>query len=207
MTTWGPGWGPTNQIRCALETGDQVPLPASQFLPLFPRLETSEVKHPSSLFGIWITVMSHSQYTREHSHRSARAQIWNCGSTSPRPSLVRHPISPTVCSTNIWRMGQVIKRIAFPSCFVTSLCHFNFSSRLYRLDTGMWISICDTNKRNSLFSELLQFNIIQWMDMNNLDLRYLSIHWDNTSSIPTSQQCNPIIALIHSTLFIYYLGF
>ena len=77
------------------------------------------------------------------------------------PALVRHPISPTVCWTNIWRMEQVIKRIAFPSCFVTSLCHFNFSSRLYRLDTGMWISICDTNKRNSLFSELLQFNIIQ----------------------------------------------
>ena len=162
MTTWGPGWGPTNQIRCALETRDRRP-GSSSSIAVSPSLSSPrDIGGQAPFISVWDLDHCHVTFTI---HKGIFSQI--CKSTNMKlwvnksPSLVRHPISPTVCSTNIWRMEQVIKRIAFPSCFVTSLCHFNFSSRLYRLDTGMWISICGTNKRSSLFSELLQFNIIQ----------------------------------------------
>ena len=123
---------------------------SSSNIPVSPSLLASRHRGSStlhlSLFGFG-SLSCHIHNTQgniltdlqEHKYEIVGQQV-------SRPSLVRHPISPTVCWTNIWRMEQVIKRIAFPSCFVTSLCHLNFSSRLYRLDTA--------NERNSLLSKV-----------------------------------------------------
>ena len=116
--------------------------PETRFLFQHRSFSLSFLGGQAPFISVWDLDHCHVTFTI---HKGIFSQI--CKSTNMKlwvnksPSLVRHPISPTVCSTNIWRMGQVIKRIAFPSCFVTSLCHFNFSSGLYRLDTGIWILI------------------------------------------------------------------
>ena len=122
MTTWGPGWGPTNQIRCALETRDRRP-GSSSSIAVSPSLSSPrDIRGQAPFISVWDLDHCHVTFT---THKGIFSQI--CKSTNMKLWVNKSPPVPRQTSNLTNRLldkyledGTSHKK----NCFSILFCHF-----------------------------------------------------------------------------------